>query len=239
MRSSLLCMVVVVVASATHAAWADDVTKAEGKLAKAREAHAASLAGIRDDVLKQIDGKDAAERKRTNPDLATLKSLKAEREALEKNGEMPKWIDIKTKDRISTARKPLLDALVETKAAYVRAKEDDKAAVVGKEIDLIKQGNGLAVPMVVPKKSFAGLYKDRFGREVTLTSDGLAKRQIDVTETVVGKWAEKDGRCEVKWQSGWTDRLALDKNGKDLIGEQVAPKGKSSEMKYEAIPPKK
>lgn len=143
MRRSLLCAVVIALASTVSALRADDVDKAEEKLAKAREAYSTALGGIRDDVLKLIDDKDTAERKRANPDLAKLKAIKAERDALEKDGEMPKWIDAKTKDRIAKARDPLVKALSEAKAAYVRAKDDEKAAAIDKEIEQVKKGGGV------------------------------------------------------------------------------------------------
>lgn len=122
----------------------DDINKAEEKLNMAREAYSAALAGIRDDVAKLINDKDATERKRSNPDLSRLKAFKAEKDALEQTGEMPKWIDAKIKDRIAKARAALVAALTATKAAYVRAKDDEKAAAIDVEIEQIKNGAGPA-----------------------------------------------------------------------------------------------
>jgi hypothetical protein len=140
MRIALAGFVAAALALASGATRADDVAKAEEKLGKARETFATTMSGIRDDVLKLIEDRDTAERKRPNPDLAKLKTLKAEKEALAKDGEMPKWVDAKITDRITKARKPLLDVLIETKKAYVGVRDDDKAAGVDKEIEQIKAG---------------------------------------------------------------------------------------------------
>lgn len=137
MQRSLLCLALVAVTAMCGHSRPDDIDKAEEKVTKAREAYTTALGVIRDDVLKLIDDKDAAERKRANPDLAKLKSLKAEKESLEKDGDMPKWLDAKTKDRIVKARDPLMKALSETKAAYIRAKDDDKAAAIEKQIEQV------------------------------------------------------------------------------------------------------
>jgi Lectin C-type domain len=139
MRCSL-AMVLVALAMSIGASRADDIEKAEEKLTKARDAYSAAMAGIRKDVVKLIDDKDAAERKRANPDLGNLKALKAEKDALEQTGEVPKWIDAKIKDRIAKAHISLVAALTEAKAAYVRAKDDDKAAAFEKEIEQTKVG---------------------------------------------------------------------------------------------------
>ena len=121
---------------------------------------------------------------------------------------------------------------------YTKADLRAQAKATQEELDEFKKSGGLAGSLAVSKKSFAGMYKDRFGNEVTLTPDGLAKI-ITKSKIGHGKWIVKDGRCEVKWESGWTDLLEFDKDGKDLIGDSVSPKGKSTEIKYVAVPPKK
>jgi hypothetical protein len=188
MRSSLEGFVAVALALASGAMRADDVDKAEEKLGKARETFATAMSGIRDDVLKLLDGKDTAERKRANPDLAKLKTIKAEKEALEKEGEMPKWIDAKTKDRITKARKPLLDALTEAKATYVRAKDDDKAAAVDKEIEQIKAG---AVRPADAAK-FGGKYFKVFDTNLTWHEAKKNCEQMGGQLAIVGS-AEENG----------------------------------------------
>src|SRR5215211_1585454 len=98
MLRSLAGQAILALILAAGATRADDVDKAEEKLTKARENYKAAMDGIRGDVLKQLEAKDAAERKKANADLAKLKAFAAEKEALEKNGEIPKWIDTNTKN---------------------------------------------------------------------------------------------------------------------------------------------
>jgi Skp family chaperone for outer membrane proteins len=147
----LLVVLLAMSVASVHVFGADDkvkaptVDKVEENLTKARDTYSTTLGEIRKDVAKLIDSKDKAERDRSNPDLAKLDALKAEKAALEKDGEMPKWLDVKTKDRITKARRPLLDALTKAKADYVQAKDDDKAALIQKEIEQIKSG----IPEVV------------------------------------------------------------------------------------------
>ncbi|MBX9580006.1 MAG: hypothetical protein K2X87_06820 [Gemmataceae bacterium] len=130
----LVALVAASVLPAAGPAQPDDAAKAEAKLAKAREDHSAALADIRGGILKQIEDRDAAERRKANPDLDKLKGLKADRVALEEKGELPKWTDTRVKDRIAKANAPLVVALVDVKAAYTRAKDDDKAAAIEKEL---------------------------------------------------------------------------------------------------------
>jgi hypothetical protein len=146
------------------------VEKAEESLTKAREVFESTMSDIRKDVLKQIVVKDEAERNRPNADTRNkLKAIKAEQEALTDKGEVPKWIDAKTKDRITKARAPVERALETLWKAYLVIKEDDKAAAVEEELKDFKKGGAVAGPAKVdafqPKTKWVGEATRRVGGE--------------------------------------------------------------------------
>jgi hypothetical protein len=127
-------------AGVTHA---DDVKTAEDKLAKAREEYSKAMADIRKDIATQLKEKDAAESKLgAKASTDKLKAIAAEQKALEEDGVLPKELNFNTKKRITDAGKPLLAALGDAKAAYVNAKDLDKAAAIDKEIEEVKKGAG-------------------------------------------------------------------------------------------------
>jgi hypothetical protein len=135
---------------------APKVVKAEAVVAKARDDYAAALTAIRADVANVIKAKADAEVKKANPDLSKLRALEAEKEAMQKSGELPKWAEADTKisDRLAKARVPLAAALLALKKAHVEAKNLDKAEEVNKELEALTKGG--------PKPPLKGEAPDAF-----------------------------------------------------------------------------
>lgn len=90
-----------------------------------------------------------------------------------------------------------------------------------------------------PTRTYVGQYKDRFNREVKLSADGKAVRIVTKDDVTTGRWKVSNDQCIVTWESGYSDVLRFDKNGKDLAGKEIAPKGKEKEMTYKVIEAKK
>ena len=112
---------------------ADDIEDIEANLVQSREVHEDALKEVREDVSTQIDAAVAAEKKRDNPNIERIESLLADRKALEE-GSFPRWIDSKHKKKIIDANRKLVASLIETKAAYVRAEEFEKAKAIDEEV---------------------------------------------------------------------------------------------------------
>ena len=116
----------------------DDVDKIEKKLNTAREAYTKNHKAVHADVLKQIEQREAVERKRKSPNLKAIEVLKTERERLEKHDELPIWIDLARKKRIVAANNTFLESLKAAKAVYVKSGNDPAAAMVDEEIKRVE-----------------------------------------------------------------------------------------------------
>lgn len=215
---------------------ADEIEKAEAKVAKAREEHAAALSKIRDDVKKMIEAKEKKEADRKGKaDLAVLATLQAEKDALETKGELPKWVDLKVKERITKAGEPLVNALSDLKGVHVQLKDLKKAAEVEKQIEELKKSSGVAgtAPVAPRRKSIVGDYKDNNDRDTSFMADGKCGVYLPAKKMkMFGKWVVKEDKFEIQWDNGAKDIVQFDKNGKDLIGIAISPEKKENPRTY-------
>jgi hypothetical protein len=154
----------------TPVARADDRNGVDAKLAKARLAYSEATTSLREKAAAELDAREEAERRRSDPNLGRLKAIATERAAL-KRGTIPAWIDGKEKAQWDKARRSLVAALIEVKAASVQAREDEKAAAIEKEIQELKKnpraGAGTALDDNRPKF----LVNQSSRRVVTVESD--------------------------------------------------------------------
>lgn len=119
-------------------AYAADKAEVGERVEKAREAYKSEMELIREDVAKELDTKEAAERKRANPDLVKIKAIKGDREALSSDGTIPETISTKIKTRITKNRTKLVNVLTAAKNEYLKAKQDDEAEALGMELESLK-----------------------------------------------------------------------------------------------------
>ena len=107
-------------------------------MVKAREAYARIIEATQRDVVPMIEGKLKSERDKKSPDDVRIKSLLADRVALEQENRIPNWVALRFKNRLTDSRKALIACLKGLHAAYLRADLDAKAEKVKQELsDLI------------------------------------------------------------------------------------------------------
>lgn len=145
MVRTLLTVVCVFAAAVASARAADDPTK--DKLDKAKTAYDEQTEKSRAALIKRLQDREEAARKEGNKKL--VDQVKAEREAFESRGELPKTVPTTGYVRESKqARIALEAAYAAAIKEYTKAKKDDEAAVVEKELAAFKEdGEAPAVPL--------------------------------------------------------------------------------------------
>lgn len=148
---TLLMTLVLLTLSMAYAADKDEVDE---RVEKAREAYQSEMELIREEVAKELDTKEAAERKRTNPDLEKIKTIKSDREELTADEKIPDSISTKIKSRINKNRTKFINVLTAAKNEFVRAKLDDEAEAIAQELEKFKSDGTLAKakPAAAPSK---------------------------------------------------------------------------------------
>jgi hypothetical protein len=131
---------VILVSVALSLAFAGDdpVDSIKKKITKAEETHRLELARAQADVIKWLDGREAAARKKG--DKATVNIVKQQREKLETEGTIPKPIPVNTSRKVDTAR-DLLDASYASlmKEALVANLDDLADEIEDKRVQLSKE----------------------------------------------------------------------------------------------------
>jgi hypothetical protein len=123
-----------VVANGSQLLAADDPIKA--KLDKAKAAYKASLEQYRDAVAKYFDKQEEASRKEGNKKL--LDQIKAERTAFQETGDLPRTAPGELKRKLAPARSALESADTAAVREYTKARKDDMATAVEKELEQFK-----------------------------------------------------------------------------------------------------
>jgi hypothetical protein len=132
--------VVALLGPATRAA-EDDLVKA--KLDKAKAVYDAQLDKLCGNLVKSLQDKEEAARKAGNKKL--VDQVKTEREAFETRGDLPKSISTANFTRdCKQARATLELAYTTAIKEYTKAKMDDEAAVVEKDLEAFRQDTGQA-----------------------------------------------------------------------------------------------
>jgi hypothetical protein len=161
----------------------DDLVRA--KLDEAKAVYDAEVQKHRGAVGDWFDKREEAARNKA--DQKAVDQVKAERQAFEKNGELPKSAPVGLASQLVADRARLQAAYKAAIGAYVKAKRDTDAAAVEKELDAF---NALAPGQ--PDRKFAGnwsgSYKSTLG----------AKGKISLT------LKEENGNYTGTWEPGIT-----------------------------------
>ncbi|MDB5341072.1 MAG: pknB 22 [Planctomycetaceae bacterium] len=152
-RVRITTLLVIMACLTLSIAHADDRDVIAERLYQAHEAYHAEIELIRAETVKELETKEAAERKRTNPDLERIKSLKNEREQLETNGKIPGSSSAKIKGRINKSRATFVSLLTVAKNAYIRDKRDADAEAVSIELQKF-QAEGILLVKASAKLSW-------------------------------------------------------------------------------------
>jgi hypothetical protein len=103
---------------------AEDPDPIKAKLEKAKQTYADQLKAVRQDVLKYLDSREGIARREGKSDLVA--EIKAERQALEDDNEMP-TLPKALEDRVSAASEALTKAYTLAIKAYIKDKKDSEA----------------------------------------------------------------------------------------------------------------
>jgi hypothetical protein len=200
-RAVLFAFGVVVLLGSTGWARQDDPVK--GKLDKAKTAYDEQVDKLRDGLLKTLQDKEEAARKKGDKKL--VDQIKGEREAFESSGELPKSVPTANYLRdYKQARSTLELAYTTAVKEYTKAKKDDEAAAVEKDLAAFKED------ATQPGATLA----------VLLTKDSLwtgARR----TATAKGKVSENPFRMTIASRDGkgFKGEIVIDKTRKyDIEG---------------------
>ena len=197
-----------------------ELRKAKAEFVSSKEKATEKLTADFDEIRKRVEDSTTL---KVEQRLKLLEQIQQEKTAFETNpSRIPSLVTMKSavsdfQLRIAAARK-------KCEAAY------DKAAdSYDKKKDLASARKVLdekASFFVATSKSFVGSY-DR----LKILADGSTA----TPQGKKGKWSLSKGVCVIKWESGWIDTYGFDKNGKDLIGKSMSPKGKETEITAKAI----
>jgi len=199
------------------AAGADDKDPVKEKLFAAKVAYDKEMAAYRAAVGEWLDKREEAARKAGDKKL--VDQVKAERKAFDEDGELPKGAPAALKLRPAAARKALEGGYAEAVKAYTKAKKDDEAAAVEKELESFRKEseNRFRAALVGTWKVTVGDYKG----EWTFKEDGVVDSSTNGAGA--GKWAldKAKGAVVVTWQGGLQDKFDLPINPKGTTGSQV------------------
>jgi hypothetical protein len=196
LRATVFALGVILVLSAAGRALQEDPIKA--KLDQAKTAYDEQLDKIRGALLKSLDEKEDAARKAANKKL--VDQVKAEREAFESRGELPKSVPTANLLRDGKAARTTLElAYVEAVKEYVRAKKDDEAAAAEKDLTAFKDSTGASgvslSALLAPDSAWTGV------RRVATAKGKLAETPFQMTV------AARDGKA-------FRGEIVIDKNRK-------------------------
>jgi hypothetical protein len=151
----------------------DDPVRA--KLDQAKAVYEADVKKARAAVAAYFDKREEVARQ--NMDKKAVDLVKAERQAFEEKGELPKSAPVGLKAPFATNRSTLEAAYKSAIGEYVKAKKDEDAAVLEKELAGLQLGNPAAVVSL----------DERIAGKVYATSKGQYEFKRDGSLLIAGK----------------------------------------------------
>ncbi len=220
-RSRITALVLTLVLGVISASFGEDKASTEKQIEQAQQAFEVENIEIRAEIGREIDAKEAAERKRAKPDLERIKGFKTDREQLE-GGTLPNWISSKIKTRIKKNVTTLINVLSTAKSDSLRNKDDQTAETLDKEIEKLKAHPGLGA-----EKS-AGIEKSSNSIKVSAGKSSKAANKAkmwpkNAPEFAVAPFAAD--RAE-QLQAAWATYLKINVDYTNKLG-----------MKFRLIPP--
>ena len=221
----LLASVVLLSAAVTASRSADEKDPIKDKLFTAKVAYDKEMSAFRKAATEWFDKREEVARKAG--DKKTVDQIKTEREAFDGEGELPKTAPPALKQQPAAARKTLEAAYTQAVKDYVKAKKDDAAAAVEKELDTFRRTDAKTAALLGTWKVTVGTYQG----EWTFKDDGAVDSSTNGAGA--GKWALEaaKGRVLITWTGGLQDKFDLPLNPKGTTGSQVGRQN----MKLEAV----
>jgi hypothetical protein len=176
-------------------AWADEKDPVRDKLFAAKVAYDKEMAACRAAVGEWLDKREEAARKAG--DKKAVDAVKADRKAFDEAGELPKGAPANIQQKPAQARKALEGAYAEAVKAYTKAKKDDQAAAVEKELDAFLKNAGASWTATFPPGNYAVSYDGDVKATIELRKDGTFTRTRDGKQ-YPGTVSSADGKLVLK-----------------------------------------
>lgn len=205
----------------------DDPIRA--RLDKAKGAYETASDRLRKEATAWFDRREDLARKDGNK--KALDEVKAERQAFVTAGTLPSTVPVKLKQGYESAAGALTAAYERAVKEYTKAKQDEEAEAVEKELAALKKGNdppALKEPKGV-KNRLVGKWAWGPDRHVlTFTADGKVTEQLPGGKPgSPGTWkAESDGTVTVLFGNGFVTALTLSEDGTRMKIDLTDPAGR-------------
>jgi hypothetical protein len=207
-RTVLFALGVILLSSPASLAQSDPV---RANLDKAKAAYDEQLDKLRAGLLKSLDEREESARKAGDKKL--VDQVKAERDAFESRGELPKVVPTANHLRDAKAARTALEtAYTAAIKEYVKAKKDDEAAAAERDLAAFKDATGATgvslSALLAPNSAWAGV------RRVATAKGKLAETPFQMTVSA------RDGKA-------FKGEITLDKNRKYAVeglveGDRIA-----------------
>jgi hypothetical protein len=122
----------------TYFAQAADVDSIRDRLEKAKATYESRLETLRKDILADLDKSE--NQARQIPDKKRIDEIKAQRTAFQSTGQLPSPLNPQLQARIRGTRSALEKEYVAARDAYLKARQDDRADAVEKELQQFRKG---------------------------------------------------------------------------------------------------
>lgn len=139
MRRAACCMAMLLAFSSPFSSvFAGEIEEIAERVQVARKAFETEVAAIFGDLLKEIDANEVTEQARTKPDPERIKSIKAERQVLEKQKEIPSTASLKIRIRSRKNITIYTTILSQAHADYLKANQNKHAEEIAAELESLK-----------------------------------------------------------------------------------------------------
>jgi hypothetical protein len=165
------------------------------KLFAAKVAYDKEMAAFRKAAGEWLDRREDAARKAGDKKL--VDQIKEERKAFDEGGELPKAAPTAIRQKPTAARKVLEAAYADAVKAYVKAKKDDEAAAVEKELGAFLKGAGAIWTVTFRPGAYAAGYDGGVKATIELRKDGTFTRTRDGKQ-YPGTVSSTDGKLVLK-----------------------------------------
>jgi len=191
------CVVVAVglVASACAALAADDKDSVKDKLFAAKVAYDKEMSTFRKAANEWLDKREDAARKAG--DKKALDQLKEDRTAFDEQGVLPKTAPAAVQKQAAAARKTLETAYAEAVKAYTKAKMDDLAAAVEKDLESFRKTARESWAARFPPGAYTQTHDEGTKTTFELRNDGTFTRVREGVKSV-GAVTFADGKLVLK-----------------------------------------
>ncbi len=176
-------------------ALADEKDPVKEKLFAAKVTYDKEMREYRKAAEDWFDKREEAARQAGDKKLVDV--VKVDRKAFDEDGILPKTAPPALQQKPPAARKALESAYTQAVKEYVKAKKDDQAAAVEKELEAFKKGAGATWTTSFPPGTYTASYDGGVKATIELRKDGTFTRTRD-GKSYPGTVSSADGKLVLK-----------------------------------------